>query len=156
MKTLLTTLMLVSAFVARAQTVTLAWDASPSTNVAGYRVHYGTNAGVYPLVTNVGLVLTQTVVLPRNGRWFFTVTAVDRIGIESIYSNEVQWEAKPAAPVVRSQTWVRLSPVIEWSTNVLDWRAFAGEATWLPATNNMMLFATRRLLIEQVQRVNAQ
>lgn len=137
-----------------AQSVTLAWDASPSPGVVNYRIYFGTNAGSYQFVTNAGLVLTQRVVLPHTGRWFFVATAMDTNGMESSFSNEVQWDAKPRSPVVRSETWVRLTPVIECSTNLMNWRSVAGEATWIAATNKMEFFATRRLLIERVQRVN--
>ena len=154
MKRLLTTLILLSAMLVHAQKVRLAWDASPSPGVVSYRIHCGTNAGNYTFVTNVGLVRTQTVVLPHTGRWFFAATATDTNGLESDFSNEVQWEAKPVAPVVHDETWVRLTPVIERSTNLVNWRSVEGEATWIPATNAMEYFATRRLLIEQEQRVN--
>ena len=154
MKRLLTTLILAWAAMVHAQSVTLAWDASPSPGVVSYRIYFGTNAGSYQFVTNAGLVLTQRVVLPHTGRWFFAATAMDTNGMESSFSNEVQWDAKPRSPVVRSETWVRLTPVIERSTNLVTWESAAGEATWIVATNQMEFFATRRLLIEQVQRVN--
>jgi len=154
MKPILTTLILGWALIAPAQRVKLAWDASPSPGVVGYRIHFGTNVGNYSFVTNVGLVQTQTVVVPHTGRWFFAATAADTNGMESPFSNQVQWEAKPIAPVVQSETWVRLTPVIERSTNLVNWRSVEGEATWIPATNAMEFFATRRLLIERVQRVN--
>jgi hypothetical protein len=154
MKRLLTTLIFLSALIVHAQRVKLAWDASPSPGVVGYRVHFGTNAGNYSFVTNVGLVRTQTVVLPHTGRWFFAATAVDANGVESHFSNQVQWEAKPVAPVLLGESYVRLTPVIERSTNLANWRSIEGEATWIPATNTMEFFATRRLLIERVQRVN--
>jgi hypothetical protein len=154
MKTLLTILILLSATVLHAQTVRLAWDASPSPDVVGYRLHFGTNAGSYGYVANVGLVRTQAVVLPHTGRWFFAATAVDANGMESRFSNQVEWEAKPTAPVVHSETWVRLTPVIERSTNLVNWKTFEGEPTWIHATNEMEFFATRRLLIERVQRVS--
>ena len=154
MKRLLTILILLSATLGHAQKVRLAWDASPSPGVVSYRIHFGTNAGNYSFVTNVGLVRTQTVVLPHTGRWFFAATAVDANGMESHFSNQVQWEAKPVAPIVQSETWVRLTPVIERSTNLVSWKTFEGEATWIAATNTMEFFATRRLLIERVQRVN--
>jgi hypothetical protein len=153
MKRLLTILILLNATLVHAQKVRLAWDASPSPDVVGYRIHFGTNAGNYLFVTNVGLVRTQTVVLPYTGRWFFAATAVDANGMESPFSNQVQWEAKPVAPVVQSETWVRLTPVIERSTNLVSWQNFECEATWIAATNTMEFFATRRLLIERVQRV---
>jgi hypothetical protein len=151
---LFTILILLSATVVHAQKVRLAWDASPSPDVVGYRIYFGTNAGNYSFVTNAGLVRTQTVVVPHTGRWFFAATATDTNGMESAFSNEVQWEAKPIAPVVHDETWVRLTPVIERSTNLVSWKTFEGEATWITATNAMEFFATRRLLIEQVQRVN--
>jgi len=154
MKHLLTILILLSAPVLHAQRVTLAWDASPSPEVVGYRIYFGTNIGNYSFATNVGLVRTQTVVLPHTGRWFFAATALDANGMESPFSNQVQWEAKPVAPVVHDETWVRLTPVIERSTNLVTWEKFAGESTWIHATNAMEFFATRRLLIERVQRVN--
>jgi len=154
MKHLLTILILLSATVLHAQKVTLAWDASPSPEVVGYRIYFGTNGGTYSFATNVGLVLTQRVVLPHTGRWFFAATALDANGMESPFSNQVEWDAKPVAPVVHDETWVRLTPVIERSTNLVTWSDFAGEPTWIHATNAMEFFATRRLEIESVQRVN--
>ncbi len=154
MKRWLTTLMVLSAALVHAQPVTLAWDASPSPEVTGYRIYFGTSAGNYSCVTNASLVRTQTVLLPYTGHWFFAATAVDGNGLESRFSNEVEWEAKPAPPVVRSESWVRLSPVIERSTNLVNWSSFTGAATWIAATNEMEFFATRRLLIERVQRIN--
>lgn len=154
MKRALTILILLSATLVHAQSVKLAWAASPSPDVVGYRIHYGTNGANYILVTNVGLVRTQTVALPHTGRWFFAATAVDANGIESPFSNQVQWEAKPVAPVMLGESFVRLTPVIERSTNLVSWRSVEGEATWIPATNAMEFFATRRLLIERVHKVS--
>jgi hypothetical protein len=153
MQRVLAILILLSAVLGHAQTVPLAWNASPSPGVVGYRIHFGTNGANYSFVTNVGLTLTQTVVLPHPGRWFFAATAVDHNGLESEFSNGVEWEAKPIAPVVRGESWVRLTPVIERSTNLVHWASWSGEPTLVPATNAMEFFTTRRLLIERVQRV---
>ena len=154
MNKLLTILILLGALRSLAQqTVTLAWEPSPSPEAVSYRVYYGTNSRSYAFVTNAGPALTQKLRLPHPGRWFFAATAADASGSESDFSNEVQWEARPGAPVVQGETWVRLTPVIERSTNLVNWASVAGEATWLPATNAMEFFATRRLEIERVQRV---
>ena len=91
-----------------------------------YRIYFGTNAGNYAFVTNAGLVLTQTVVLPHSGRWFFAATAVDANGLESDFSNEVQWEAKPVPPVVQGEPWFRLWPELWHSTNQVDWVELQG------------------------------
>ena len=103
MKGLWTTLMLAWAAAAGAQQLTLAWDASASTNVGGYRLYYGTNTRSYQFVTNTSLMLTQSVVLPHRGRWFFAATAYDTNSLESDFSNEVSWESKPTAPVMRAR-----------------------------------------------------
>jgi hypothetical protein len=153
MKHLLSILIVLCAAALPAQTVTLAWDASPSPGVVGYHVYYGTNSRSYSFVTNAGLVRTQAVVLPHTGRWFFAATVSDTIGMESEFSNEVEWEAKPSAPVMQGEAWVRLSPVIERSTNQVDWVTTTGAPTFFAATNGAEFFATRRLVIEQVQRV---
>lgn len=140
------------AGLARGETVTLAWDASASGSVAGYRVYWGTNSRAYCCVTNAGLVLTQAVVLPHSGRWFFAATAYDTNGLESDFSSEVSWESKPAPPVMAGEAWVRVTPIIEWSTNQVDWMSAAGEASFFSATNGVELFRTGELVIEQVQR----
>ena len=154
MKRLLTILIAVWAATTSAQSVTLAWNASPSPEVTGYRVYYGTNSRSYSVVTNAGLVLTQTVVLPHLGRWFFAATAYDALGLESEFSNEVEWEARPGSPLVQGERVVRLSPVIERSTNQVDWVSTTGAPTFFAATNDVEFFATRRLVIEKVQRVS--
>jgi len=141
---------LAGACLARGQTVTLAWDASPSAAVAGYRVYWGTNSRAYFGVTNAGLVLTQAVVLPHRGRWFFAATAYDTNGLESDFSSEVSWESKPVPPVMAGKAWVRLAPVFGRSTNLAAWGSVTGEATWFPATNRAEWFRVNRLLMERV------
>jgi hypothetical protein len=152
MRRLLTILILVWAMMVRAQSVTLTWEASPSPDVTAYRIYFGTNAANYAFVTNAGLVLTQTVVLPHTGRWYFAATAMDASGMESDPSNVVEWEAKPEAPVVHGETWLRLLPEFWHSTNQVDWLGFTGEATWIAATNAMEYFTMRGLVIERVER----
>jgi len=150
MKWFWTTMILVWAAVAGAQQVTLAWDASASTNVAGYRLYYGTNTRSYQFVTNSGLALTQSVALPRRGRWFIAATAYDTNGLESDFNNEVSWESKPVPPVITGEQWVRLTPVFGRGTNLATWGSVTGAATWFPATNRAEFFRVNRLLMERV------
>lgn len=136
-----------------ADSIQISWEASPSGGLAGYRVYYGTNSGAYDCVTNSGLVLTQRVDLPRRGRWFFAVTAYDTNGVESDFSNEAQFQSKPLPPVLHGANVVRITPVIECSTNLVNWVAMAGEPTFFAATNNAEFFRTARLRIELVRRI---
>jgi hypothetical protein len=150
MKWLCAILVMAFAVAASAQRLTLAWDASPCACAASYRLYYGTNTRSYQFVTNSGLMLTQSVVLPHGGRWFFAATVVSTNGLESDFSNEVSWESKPTPPVMAGETWVRLAPVFGRSTNLAAWGSVTGEATWFPATNGAEFFRVNRLLMERV------
>jgi Fibronectin type III domain len=85
-----------SAFEAEAAVVTLAWDLSPSPNIAGYRLYSGTTSGVYSQTSEVGNA-TSTLVsnLVTGKTYFFVVTAYNTMGVESAPSNEVSYLAPP-------------------------------------------------------------
>jgi PKD repeat protein len=71
-------------------TFKLAWDANPETDLAGYRLHYGTASGNYPQVVDVGDVTGYEVVGLEDGvTYYFAVTAYNTAGNQSDYSNEV-------------------------------------------------------------------
>jgi hypothetical protein len=73
-----------------ASTVTLAWDPSPGTNIAGYNIYYGGATRDY---TNTITVLNtnevQVTNLVSGTTYFFAATAFDFQGLESDYSDEV-------------------------------------------------------------------
>ena len=150
MKWLLAILLSALPVVVNAQRLTLAWDASQCGCAGGYRLYYGTNTRAYQFVTNAGLSLTQSVVLPHGGRWFFSATAVGTNGLESDFSNEVSWESKPTPPVMSGEFWVRVAPVFGRSTNLVAWSAVTGTASWFPATSRAEFFRVKGLLMERV------
>jgi hypothetical protein len=63
-------------------------DGTPLTDLAGYKIHYGTSAGSYTKTIDVGNVTTYTVNNLTSGTYYFAVTAYDTSGNESSYSNE--------------------------------------------------------------------
>jgi Dockerin type I domain len=70
--------------------VNLAWDANTEPDLAGYRIHYGTSSGRYTSSTDVGLANVYSISnLQASTTFYFVVTAIDRAGNESAYSNEV-------------------------------------------------------------------
>jgi len=77
-----------------AATVTVAWNPSPSPEVTGYRVQYGSTSGIWPTVIDVGPATTARVTLDP-GRYFFTVVAYSQTGV-SASSNEVAVTILPA------------------------------------------------------------
>lgn len=82
---------------AYAADVSLAWDASESADVVGYRVHYGNSSGSYGSFHTVGNQTTYTVTNLSEGTYYFAVTAFDSEGNESTYSNEVSVIVGPPA-----------------------------------------------------------
>lgn len=78
---------------------TLVWDANPESDIAGYRVFYGTQSGTYPNQADVG---NQTHYQPPVGfdwtrTWYFAVQAYNTSGLSSPLSAELQW-VPPAPP----------------------------------------------------------
>jgi hypothetical protein len=74
------------------QSVTLAWDPSPSPLIVGYSLYYGDQSGNYTNVTSVGNRFSAVVSnLVENATYYFAVTAFDNFGIESLFSNEVSY-----------------------------------------------------------------
>jgi len=76
-------------------TATLHWS-TPTTDiddaaitVAGYKVYYGTESGVYTTAIDVGNVTTYTVTgLPLGNTYFFAITAYDASRVESDPTDE--------------------------------------------------------------------
>lgn len=81
-----------------ASVVTLAWDApttnadgTPLTDLAGYKIYYGTSLHTYSTAIDVGNVTEHIISNLENGvECYFAVTAYDTSGNESNFSNEVR------------------------------------------------------------------
>lgn len=81
------------------RTATLNWtpptqnmDGSPITNLAGYKVMYGSSPGQYSQALSVPVATITSVAieaLEAGSTWYFTVKAVNTSGVESDFSNEV-------------------------------------------------------------------
>ncbi|HYG33960.1 MAG TPA: fibronectin type III domain-containing protein [Clostridia bacterium] len=83
--------------------VTLAWNASSSSSVTGYRVYYGGASQVYTNMIDVGSALTATISNLTPGiTYFFAVTAYDATGVESTFSNEISYTV-PAVPIAQAR-----------------------------------------------------
>ena len=92
-------LMTLFAYPAFAGQASLAWNASASTGVTGYKVHYGTASGSYGTHLDVGNTLSTTIPnLTSGATYYFAVTAYNAAG-ESSYSNEASATIPVAAPV---------------------------------------------------------
>jgi len=110
---------------------TLAWDKSPSTNVTGYRLHYGVASRNYTnSVVMTGNLTTNTVRgLVSGVRYFFVVTAYTASGLQSDPSNEISFVPSPPT-----------FPISVTSTNraSLTVRGLAGQRHSILATQNFI------------------
>jgi hypothetical protein len=69
---------------------TLSWSANTETNLAGYNVYIGTQPGTYTTPVSVGNATTYTAGSLKGGTtYYFTVTAINDAGVESLHSAEV-------------------------------------------------------------------
>ena len=144
---------------ARAEQVTLAWDANTETDLAGYRVHYGTASGSYTTSVDVHKVTTSSIgTLTAGQTYYFAVTAYDASGNESGYSNQVSYSVAaangapltPATPTGASGALVNASIAFstsatdpnndslqyryDWGTGVIsDWGAASQSYSWSAA-----------------------
>ncbi len=63
--------------LAAAESVTIAWDANPEQDLAGYKVHIGTKPGTYTQTIDVGHVTSFTASgLSPGETYFLSVTAL--------------------------------------------------------------------------------
>lgn len=71
------------------QSVTLAWNPSTNSDVAGYNVYYGVASGVYTNVISLGNVTEATIPgLIEGVTYYFAAKARSSSGVESDFSNE--------------------------------------------------------------------
>jgi hypothetical protein len=83
----------------QAVNVTLAWDDSPSPNIAGYRLYSGFHSGVYTQAIEVGLNRSTVVFNLTPGRtYFFAVTGYNAASQESAPSNEISYTPPSPSP----------------------------------------------------------
>lgn len=81
-------------------TVSLAWDTYPDTNDT-INLYLGDATRHYTNKVNIGYTNFTVVTLPARGvKFYFTITANDRVGLESQFANEVTYTATapPATP----------------------------------------------------------
>lgn len=109
----------------------LEWDPNPEANVIGYNVYWGLATRTYSSnIMVLAPLTTATITNLHTGTNYFAVTAIDDLGLESDFSDEVWLLVKPTRP-----TGVKLAPTLAvrsapsvlgpWSTVV----SFAGDVS---------------------------
>lgn len=89
------------ALAQTAQSVTLAWNPTPGTNVAGYMIHYGSNGTNYNQQADAGNHTNWSVTgLQGDVTNYFAVAAYDANHIESPLSSPVEYAVPPQGTVL--------------------------------------------------------
>ncbi|OPY74741.1 MAG: hypothetical protein A4E63_00608 [Syntrophorhabdus sp. PtaU1.Bin050] len=118
--------------------ITLAWNANTETDLAGYKVYYGTASQNYDWFVDVGRVTAYTVANLTDGvRYYFTVTAYDSSNLESVYSNEVSSSSctYSISPASATYTASASTGSVTLTTQAgCSWTATSG-ASWLTITS---------------------
>ncbi|HMP82424.1 MAG TPA: fibronectin type III domain-containing protein [Verrucomicrobiota bacterium] len=90
--------------------VTVGWDPSPGSSVTGYKVYCSTNSGEYFMQLDAGNNTIATITnLTEGVRYIFVVTAYTESGVESLPSNELEYQV-PVTPPPNSPPVVSAGP----------------------------------------------
>lgn len=116
------TMILITTFVLSmpvlASDVAASWDPNTESDLAGYKIYYGTKTGAYDVTLDAGNVQSVTVQnLQTNTTYFFAVTAYDTSGNESGFSNEISLFIAPPADTNAPQAPQNVKVVITISSN---------------------------------------
>ncbi|HXB60817.1 MAG TPA: fibronectin type III domain-containing protein [Candidatus Acidoferrales bacterium] len=115
------------------QSLALGWSRSVSPNVVGYDIYYGGLSGIYTNKIVVGNVTNLTIPgLIGGDTYYFVVTAVNNVGLQSGYSSQLPYTLSTApvlgAPVFSSNGFSFAvsgtsgsNCVIQVSTNLINW-----------------------------------
>ena len=118
--------------------VTLAWDSNTETDIAGYKVYYGTASQDYDWVLDVGKVTTFTMTGLSDGlTYYFAATAYNTSHVESTKSSEVSKSTctYSISPLNQSFTKSKGTGAVSVSTqSACPWTA-SSSASWLTITS---------------------
>ncbi len=105
--------------VGSAAQIKLAWDANTESDVAGYKIYYGTSPKSYSASVDVGNVTSYHLTGLKGGQtYYLTVTAYNTSRSESSYSGEVSGVAtEPTPPVTETPPTVTTTPTSEPTTS---------------------------------------
>ena len=80
-------------------TITATWNANPETNIAGYKLSYGSSSGSYTSTMDVGNVTNAVVQIVVGQTYYFAVQAYNTAGRLSPFSTEVPFPLATPPPV---------------------------------------------------------
>ena len=99
--------------------LTLAWNPSTSTNVAGYKIYSGLASGVYSSTNSISGSTNVTLTgLIEGSTYYFAATTVDTLGNESPFSDEASYSIPVTSVSTNSTVAPNLPPTFNALTNL--------------------------------------
>lgn len=99
--------------------LTITWDKSVSTNVAGYRLYVGNASRNYTNLVDAGNSNTNSISVLDGVTYYLAATAYDSVGLESVYSEELVYPT--FVPLMTNYVMVSLDyfsvSLNQWVTN---------------------------------------
>lgn len=128
----------------------LNWNASTSSQVAGYYVYYGTTSGIYPYRVDAGNATSVTISnLFPGTTYYIAATSYDTSGNQSAYSSEISFTI-PATLTMTSGTTTGSPATLQFPVALGHWcevQATTDLVNWISiwqsavaATNTSMQF----------------
>lgn len=121
--------------------IRVTWNANTETDLAGYKVYYGTATGVYGTPIDVGNVTTYDIGnLKESTKYFIALTAYDTSGNESVKSEEASITipdvTPPAVPAAPTLTPGAKSLGVSWTAvaDAASYKVYYGTATGVYGT----------------------
>ena len=105
-------------------TVTMMWDPSPESDLAGYRIYQSKiSGGPYARIGQIQVMAVPefTTGTLANGTYFWVVTAYNTAGMESGYSNEVS-KTIATAPAPPKGLRLTILQALAWLWRVITFR----------------------------------
>lgn len=101
--------------------VNLAWNTNPESDIAGYKVYFGTESGNYSQIIDApgrtSAALPQLVI---GGTYYLAVSAYNSAGLEGPRSSELVLSATP--PAATESTSFTMAPAGSGTTGTLAWK----------------------------------
>ncbi len=124
------------------RSISLEWSPSPSTDVSGYRIYYGTTNAIITNSLDAGPEFSTMISGLQEGQtYFFFATAYDLEGNESIPSDPV-WYTVPTSSLAVSSGKIALSRSKQSDAMIINFLASPGFTYQVQATQDFQSWVT--------------
>lgn len=142
-------------------TLSLAWDPSPDAQIpgliAGYRLYYGTNYGIYSITNTytVDATFGSTIVYPSAAVHYFALTAFNSSGLESVpcLFNLINQDVAATNAILLSKTGINDQPQLPQELQTLISQNATNSKTSSSSSTNVTLTQSPEQVVNQLGNI---